>query len=32
VNDQGGTADRPEKRWEVFADLLSAPRTPSMLR
>jgi hypothetical protein len=32
VERQGGTPDRPGKRWEVFGELLSAPRMPSGLR
>ncbi len=28
----GGTADQPEKRWEVFRELLSNPYTASMLQ
>ena len=31
VEAQGGTADRPERRWEVFTELLSSPRLPSGL-
>jgi len=31
VEAQGGTADRPEKRWEAFERLLSTPRLPSEL-
>ena len=31
VESQGGTADRPEKRWQVFERLLSAPILPSEL-
>ncbi len=27
----GGTADRPERRWDVFEELLSSPRLPSTL-
>ncbi|HVR42836.1 MAG TPA: hypothetical protein VMS56_05260 [Thermoanaerobaculia bacterium] len=27
----GGTPDRPERRWEVFEELLSTPRLPSNL-
>jgi hypothetical protein len=27
----GGTADRPERRWEIFRELLSSPRLPSGL-
>jgi hypothetical protein len=32
VESRGGTADRPERRWEVFSGLLSSPRLPSGLR
>ncbi|TPE41082.1 hypothetical protein FJM65_19670 [Pontibacter mangrovi] len=32
VEAQGGTADQPEKRWEVFGQLLSTPNTASMLQ
>lgn len=32
VASRGGTADRPDRRWEVFAELLSTPRLPSDLR
>jgi hypothetical protein len=31
VERQGGTADRPQKRWEVFEQLLATPRLPSDL-
>jgi hypothetical protein len=31
VESQGGTADNPGKRWEVFERLLSSPRLPSDL-
>ena len=31
VEGRGGTADRPERRWEVFEELLSSPRLPSDL-
>ena len=31
VEAQGGTANRPEKRWEAFERLLSTPRLPSEL-
>jgi hypothetical protein len=31
VESLGGTVDRPERRWEVFEDLLSSPRLPSTL-
>ena len=32
VERQGGTPDNPQKRWDVFEDLLSSPRLPSGLR
>lgn len=32
VESRGGTADQPERRWEVFSGLLSSPRLPSGLR
>jgi hypothetical protein len=32
VEANGGTADNPRKRWEVFERLLSSPRLPSGLR
>lgn len=31
IESHGGTDDRPEVRWKVFADLLSSPRLPSGL-
>jgi hypothetical protein len=31
VEEQGGTADRPDRRWEVFERLLSTPMLPSQL-
>lgn len=31
IQRQGGTPDDPEKRWEVFAELISSPRLPSGL-
>jgi hypothetical protein len=31
IERRGGTADRPEKRWEEFKQLLSSPRLPSGL-
>ncbi|HEX9668785.1 MAG TPA: hypothetical protein VGC93_04810 [Thermoanaerobaculia bacterium] len=31
VEAQGGTTDRPERRWQVFAELLASPRLPSGL-
>jgi hypothetical protein len=32
IESRGGTADRPDKRWEEFKQLLSSPRLPSQLR
>jgi hypothetical protein len=32
VESRGGTADQPERRWEVFSGLLSSPRLPSGLQ
>ena len=32
VEAHGGTADQPEKRWQVFQEILSAPHTASMLQ
>lgn len=32
VERNGGTADAPDRRWEVFGSLLSSPRLPSALR
>jgi hypothetical protein len=32
VERRGGTADRPDRRWELFSELLSTPRLPSDLR
>jgi hypothetical protein len=32
IEGRGGTADRPERRWELFTELLSTPRLPSDLR
>jgi hypothetical protein len=32
IESRGGTADRPDKRWEEFKRLLSSPRLPSQLR
>jgi len=29
IESQGGTSDHPEKRWEVFGQLLSSPKLPS---
>jgi len=31
IESHGGTPDHPEKRWEVFSQLLSSPRLPSGL-
>jgi hypothetical protein len=31
VERQGGTADNPQRRWEVFSELLASPRLPSGL-
>jgi hypothetical protein len=32
VERRGGTPDHPEKRWEIFEELLASPRLPSGLR
>jgi hypothetical protein len=32
IETRGGTADRPDRRWEEFAKLISSPRLPSGLR
>ena len=32
VEAHGGTPEHPEKRWEVFGELLSSPRLPSQLK
>ena len=32
VESHGGTPDHPEKRWDVFGELLSSPRLPSQLK
>lgn len=32
VESQGGTSDQPEKRWEVFKELLSNPNTASTIK
>ena len=31
IERRGGTADNPERRWELFGELLSSPRIPSTL-
>ena len=31
VKKRGGTAEQPEKRWQIFEELLSSPRLPSAL-
>ncbi|MCP3978235.1 MAG: hypothetical protein GY716_02730 [bacterium] len=31
VEGRGGTPDQPERRWEIFAELLASPRLPSSL-
>jgi hypothetical protein len=31
IEAQGGTAANPDRRWQLFADLLSSPRLPSDL-
>jgi hypothetical protein len=31
IERNGGTADNPERRWELFMDLISSPRLPSGL-
>jgi hypothetical protein len=31
VERRGGTADNPERRWQLFGELLSSPRIPSTL-
>ena len=31
VESRGGTTDAPDRRWEVFSELLSSPRLPSDL-
>lgn len=31
VEKRGGTAEQPEKRWQIFEELLSSPRLPSAL-
>ena len=32
VESRGGTADQPDRRWEIFSGLLSSPRLPSGLQ
>jgi hypothetical protein len=32
IEERGGTADRPDRRWDVFSELLTTPRLPSDLR
>ncbi len=32
IESQGGTADNPDKRWELFEELISHPYTPSDLQ
>ena len=32
INAQGGTADHPERRWELFRELISSPRLPAGLK
>ncbi|HYU34785.1 MAG TPA: hypothetical protein VEW48_21760 [Thermoanaerobaculia bacterium] len=32
VERQGGTPDHPDKRWQIFEELLASPRLPSGLR
>jgi hypothetical protein len=32
IESRGGTADKPERRWQEFETLLSSPRLPSGLR
>ena len=31
IESNGGTADNPDKRWEIFEELLSNPKTASMI-
>lgn len=31
IENNGGTVDNPQRRWELFAELLSTPQTPSGL-
>jgi hypothetical protein len=32
IEREGGTADHPDRRWQLFADLLASPRLPGDLR
>ncbi|MFC1480747.1 hypothetical protein ACFL6E_00690 [Candidatus Neomarinimicrobiota bacterium] len=32
INDLGGTADNPQRRWELFMELISSPRLPAGLK
>jgi hypothetical protein len=32
IEKNGGTADNPDKRWELFKELLSSPTTPSQMQ
>jgi hypothetical protein len=32
IEKNGGTADNPAKRWELFKELLSNPHTPSQMQ
>ncbi len=32
IESRGGTENEPEKRWEIFTDLISKPYTPSDLK
>ena len=32
IESRGGTNDKPDKRWEIFTDLISKPYTPSDLK
>ncbi len=32
IESRGGTPDNPERRWQLFRELLSSPRTPSALQ
>jgi hypothetical protein len=31
IESRGGTADKPERRWKEFTELISSPRLPSGL-